>query len=441
LTNGKIVASFINDLKWESRPAEVKERALLCLLDNLGVTLVGTLAPVSRIASDFAIANWRGSDATILIHGNRVSAPGAAFANGCAGNALDLDDDAIYTRGHPGAQLFPAALAAAEKADAGGKELLEAMVVGYEVAIRSGRCWHHLHEMYHACGSWGSLGCTAAAARLLKLSPDQINHALGIAEYHAPNAPMMRAVYSPSMLKHAIGWGAMNGVTSAMLAGAGFTGSPSLLEMDCYRDWISDLGTVYWMADWVFYKEWASCAWGHPAGVAVLKLIDEYKISPEEIEKVKVKAFEEAAALFQGFPKTTEEAQFSIRWPLACLILDRELGPNQMLEQRFSDPQVKTMFEKIEVVVDPAVNQLYEEMKEMDLRMHGAVEIILSDGRILDSGIVERGADRYCKEDLELKFRKLAVHVCSQETVDKLVNLVWNFEYIKNVRELTDLII
>jgi 2-methylcitrate dehydratase PrpD len=243
------------------------------------------------------------------------------------------------------------------------------------------------------------------------------------------------------MVKHAIGWGAMNGVTSAMLAKAGYTGT--IFAGNGLNTVIgSQISvTVYWMADWVFYKEWASCAWGHAGGVAVLKLIDEYKISPEEIEKVRVKAFEEAAALFQGFPKTTEEAQFSIRWPLACLILDRELGPNQMLEQRFSDPQVKTMFEKIEVVVDPAVNQLYEEMKEMDLRMHGAVEIILSDGRILDSGIVERGADRYCKEDLELKFRKLAVHVCSQETVDKLVNLVWNFEYIKNVRELTDLII
>jgi 2-methylcitrate dehydratase PrpD len=145
---------------------------------------------------------------------------------------------------------------------------LEALVVGYEVSIRSGRCWHDLHEVYQSCGSWGSLGCAAAVAHLLKLDLTQISNALGIAEYHSPNAPMMRDIYNPTMVKHAISWGAMNGVTSALLAQKGYTGMASLLGMEKYAEWVSDLGDVYWMADWVFHKEWASCAWGHAAGVA-----------------------------------------------------------------------------------------------------------------------------------------------------------------------------
>jgi len=437
--NGNEKASvFIKEVNWDTLPAEVRRRALTCLLDNLGVTLAGTLTPISRITAGYAAENWCGSAATILGHNLRASAPGAAFANASAANALDLDDDAIYTRGHPGAQLFPAVLAVAEKTGANGKELLEALVVGYEISIRAGRCWHDLHEIYQSCGSWGSLGCAAAATHLLKLDLRQISNALGIAEYHSPNAPMMRDIYNPTMVKHAISWGAMNGVTSALLAQKGYTGMPSLLGMEKYADWVSDLGDVYWMADWVFHKEWASCAWGHAAGVAALKLLDQHNLEPAQIKAVRVKTFEEAVSLYQGYPSTTEEAQFSVKWPLACLIIDRELGPDQVLEKRFSDPQVRALFDKIEMVTDPEVNKLYEEMKEMDLRMHSAVEITMQDGRVFDSGIVERGADRYSDEDLEKKFRKLAAFVTEPDTVHKLVDLVRNFDRVEDMRELTE---
>jgi 2-methylcitrate dehydratase PrpD len=440
LDGNEKVSLFIKEVNWDNLPAEVRKRTLVCLLDNLGVTLAGTLTPISRIAAGYAAENWCGDAATILVHNLKASAPGAAFANASAANALDLDDDAIYTRGHPGAQLFPAVLAVAEKAGASGKELLESLVVGYEVSIRAGRCWHDLHEVYQSCGSWGSLGCAAAAAHLLKLDLKQISNALGIAEYYSPNAPMMRDIYNPTMVKHAIGWGAMNGVTSALLAQKGYTGMPSLLGMDKYKDWISDLGEVYWMADWVFHKEWASCAWGHAAGVAALRLLDEHNIEPAQIKGVRVKTFGEAVSLYQGYPSTTEEAQFSVKWPLACLIIDRELGPDQVLEKRFSDTQVRALFDKIEMIVDPEVNKLYEEMKEMDLRMHSAVEITLQDGRVFDSGIVERGADRYSDEDLEKKFRKLAAFVTEPGTAEKLVDLVRNFDRVKNMHELIDLI-
>jgi 2-methylcitrate dehydratase PrpD len=272
----------------------------------------------------------------------------------------------------------------------------------------------------------------------LKLDITQTGNALGIAEYHSPNAPMMRDIYNPTMVKHAIGWGAMNGVTSALLAQSGYTGMPSLLGMDKYKDWVSDLGEVYWMADWVFHKEWASCAWGHAAGVAALRLLDQNGIEPAQIKSVRVKTFEEAVSLYQGYPSTTEEAQFSVKWPLACLIIDRELGPDQILEKRFSDTQVRALFDKIEMVVDPEVNKLYEEMKEMDLRMHSAVEITLQDGRVFDSGRVERGADRYSDGDLEKKFRKLAAFVAKPGTVDKLVDLVRNFDRVNDMRELTE---
>ncbi|MEL7565184.1 MAG: MmgE/PrpD family protein [Dehalobacterium sp.] len=434
------VAEFIRDINWNSLPEGVRRRAYLCLLDNLGVTLTGTLTPVSRIAAGYAAETWRGDAATILLHQRRASVPGAAFANACAGNALDLDDDAIFTRGHPGAQIFPAALAVAEKVRASGRALLEALVVGYEVAIRAGRCWHDHHEIYQACGSWGSVGCAAAAAHLLGLDYDQIKHALGIAEYHAPNAPMMRDISNPTMVKHAIGWGAMNGCTSAELAAHGYTGIPSILGFGQYRDWVMDIGQHYWMTDWVYYKGWASCAWGHAAAVAALELLDKHQIFTDEISCIKVRTFEEAIMLYQGHPTTTEEAQFSVKWPIACLVIDRQLGPDQVLEHRLNDPQVCALMEKIELVLDPVVNQMYKDMQETDLTMHSAVEITLQDGRHYDSGIIERGADRWDEHSLEQKFRRLTAYVLEPAQVDHLVKMVLAIENVPNIRQLVEIV-
>jgi 2-methylcitrate dehydratase PrpD len=391
---------------------------------------------VSRIAAGYAAESWRGEGATILLRGLRARAPGAAFANACAGNALDIDDDAIFTRGHPGAQLIPAALAVAEESGASGAALLEALVVGYEVAIRTGRCWHDHHEIYQGDGAWGSVACAAVAAHLLGLDHNKVKHALGIAEYHAPNAPVMRNVRHPTMVKHAIGWGAMTGVTSAELAGRGFTGIPCILGFDRYREWVEDIGERYWMTDWVFYKAWCSCAWGHPACLAALNLMRENALSVDAIKHIQVRTFEEAVLLYQGCPTTTDEAQFNVRWPLACLLLDGELGPNQVLEHRLGDPRARALVDKIELVLDPEADRLYREAKEMDLRMHSAVEITLEDGRILDSGMVERAADRWDGAALEAKFRWLVGHVLEAPVVEGLIRQVAEAEALPSVREL-----
>jgi 2-methylcitrate dehydratase PrpD len=272
------------------------------------------------------------------------------------------------------------------------------------------------------------------------LGYEQIKHALGIAEYHAPNAPMMRDIASPSMSKHAIGWGALNGVISAELAGRGFTGIPSILGFDEYRDWILDIGEHYWMTNWVFYKDWCSCAWGHAACQAAWGLVKGNCIPVEGIAHLKVRTFEEAILLYQDYPTTTEQAQFSLKWPLACLLLDGEIGPDQILENRFGDPRVRALFDKIELVLDPEIEQMYNETQEMDLRMHSAVEITLADGKTFDSGIVERGADRFDRAALERKFRWLAGFVLDSAKVEKTLEMLEQVERLESVRELTQIL-
>jgi 2-methylcitrate dehydratase PrpD len=148
-----LVSQFISTASWDSLPAEVKAKARMCLMDNLGATLAGTLARVSQIGAEYAADSWPGDEATILLSGKKVSAVGAAYANACAANAIDVDDSARYAYGHAGAQVFPTALALAEAHNLSGAQLLCALVVGYEVAHRVGRCWHDSRQVYQACGS------------------------------------------------------------------------------------------------------------------------------------------------------------------------------------------------------------------------------------------------------------------------------------------------
>ena len=214
----------------------------MCLVDNLGALLAGTLTRISQIGAEYAAITWPGDQATIVLHGKRASAIGAAFANGCAANGIDIDDSARYAYGHAGAQIFSTALAVAEARGLSGAQLLTGLVVGYEIAHRVGRCWHASRPVYQACGSWGSVVCAAVAAHLMGLTAEQVWHALGIAEYHAPNLPMMRDVDHPAMVKHGIEWAAMTGIISAELAERGFTGIPGILSFDEYQAWGQDIG-------------------------------------------------------------------------------------------------------------------------------------------------------------------------------------------------------
>ena len=148
-----LAARFITEIVWSDLPAAVQYKAKMRLMDNLSAAISGARTEISRIATQFVTACMPGDEATVLVHGKKSTIPGAAFANGCAANGLDIDDGTRYAYGHAGAQIFPTALALAEAKGLSGSVLLSAMVAGYEVAHRIGRCWHDDHAIYQACGS------------------------------------------------------------------------------------------------------------------------------------------------------------------------------------------------------------------------------------------------------------------------------------------------
>jgi 2-methylcitrate dehydratase PrpD len=424
----ELVTAFIAGAEWSSFPEAVKEKAYLCLVDDLGAILAGLCAPVSHISAEFAAAQMPGKVATVVATGTLASASGAAFANGCAANAVDIDDCGIYTWGHPGAALLPAALAVAEAEHRSGTELLTALVVGYEVAFRAARCFHHHHGIYRACASWGSVACAAVASYLMHLPLAQIRHALGIAEYFSPYVPMMRGVAEPSMVKHGIGWGAMTGVAAADLASRGFTGVSSILQDDVYAPWLADIGQDYLLPRGITWKEYSCCAWAHPALLATSEILAKHEFDADDVERVVVTTFEEARSLGGGVPRSSEEAQFSVAWPVATLIVDGEVGPEQVVG-RINDSAVRDLAARVEVVESPELTRLYQlaEAGDPEGKSAAVVAIDLSDGRRFVSQLADHvlyPESPWGWDEVVRKFRWVTRGALAPGDADHLVSFV-----------------
>jgi len=436
------VVNFVATTTWDHLPPPVQHIAHLVVLDTLGTILVGTLTPVSQITAEYAEQRWPGDEATILLHDCRASAVGAAFANGYAANGIDIDDCGLYTKGHPGVQVTPTALALAEARNLSGAKMLTGVAVGYEIALRAARIWHATHDVYQACGSWGSVACAAVAGHLMALNEEQIQHALGIADYHAPNLPMMRDIDDPAMVKHGIGWGAMNGIVSAELAERGFTGIPSLFRLEDYQDWVTDIGERYLIEDGIAWKRYACCAWDHAAILGADRLMREHGFEAEDIARVRVETFHEALRLGTELPDTTEAAQFNLAWPVAAYIVDGEVGPDQMLAHAFEREAIRDLAQRIEVVETDELNELYRLACVGDPRGKYASKVIieLRDGRSVETGQVEGEInfpqETWDEQSLEEKFRWLTGHVLAEGQIDELVEMIWGLESLSDVGEL-----
>jgi len=446
MNGNELAAQFIADTRWDDLPEAVQHKVKMCLVDIIAAIVGGVLTPISDIAAAYAPVAWQGDEATILLHDNRATAAGAAFANACAANGLDCDDGGLYTRGHQGAQVFPTALALSEKLGRSGSEMLAAVVVGYEISHRFGRCWHRYKQPeYQADGSWGSVACAATAANLMGLDPATTMQALGIAEYHAPNLPMERDLLDPAMVKHGHGWAAMTGIVSAQLAEGGFTGIPGLFGFQEYQDWVSTLGNEYIMLDGVDFKRYCSCGWSHHAIAAVQNLQGEHSWEVGEIASIRVEGHHWTAVLHTAHPTTTEQAQFSLKWPLAAYLIDGEVGPDQILESRLGDPGINALVDKIKLLESKELDDLYRpSFDDGDDRLSASrVVIRLEDGKALDSGPVsdccriEASGD---EQRLEEKFRWLTGYVLGQDRIDRLLEMLWHFETLPDVGELTALI-
>lgn len=431
------MAEFARDLRWEEVPADVQNHIVRCMLDLCAAAIAGSRTRVAQIVVQHALETHGSGTATLIAVTSTSTPAGAALANGFATSALDLDDGYRPTKGHAGAVVFAPVLAAAEQTGCSGAELLTALLVAYEVALRAGLTLHSLHDFYHGSGAWAPVGAAAAAARLLGCDTKQIWHAAGIAEFHAGMTPEIRSVKHASMLKDGIGWGAMVGLAAAQLAARGFTAMPSLFDaLPSAIGITATVGDHYLIRD-VYFKPYACCRWAQPAVEGALAAARDLGVTGMEVARVRVHTFEAALHLACATPRTTEEAQFSLPWPVASALIDGAVGPAEVLEHRLGDPARRALAGRVEMTLDPELDKAFPD------QALAWVEIQASDGRRARSPVVQaRGDPQFplSEDDLLTKFTSLVEPVLGLDRAGRLLHAVKALPGAGGLGQLLDLL-
>jgi 2-methylcitrate dehydratase PrpD len=229
------IADYASSTSADTVPARVRERAKLVIFDELCCATFGRSQPAGALAARYAATQAGHPEARILGSRSYTSAPLAALVNGTSGHADEIDG-AHVVGGHPGATLVHAAFALAEQQHAGGGELLNAVILGYDIGVRMiAACGgtfvvkntHHLHaDFLHA------IGAAVAGARLLCLGADAYPHAMALATFQSNGLCVLFSEREHISKAFCNGQYASAGVTAALMAAAGLEGADDFFGGD-----------------------------------------------------------------------------------------------------------------------------------------------------------------------------------------------------------------
>jgi 2-methylcitrate dehydratase PrpD len=441
------LAGYVAKLRYEDLPDDIVAMTKTLVLDQLACQLIGSTMPWVEPALRLAkMSEGAKAEGTIVKSGARVLASDAAFANATFGQACELDDSCSGSAGHIGTASIPVAVAIGERECASGRDLITAIVAGYEVMYRIMQSVHphHNDRGFHSQSIGGPFAGAAAAGKLLGLDQERLAHALAIAGSHASGSLEYDQSGGEVKRVHA-GIGARGGVYSALLAEMGLTGPKTIIEgkrgfcsifatkSDASRV-LADLGKDFAIRN-VRFKLHPSVGSHHSVIDATRRIVAENRIDPKDIASIRIGTSH--ASMLHGagirYPQDVIGAQFSMAFStaLAATRPSNELG-DYMNPAMWTDPEILRLIGLVENYPHPEANGKLQAM--------AVVEIQTADGRTFGTreeyprGTAKNPAS---EEDLSGKARRLAGTVLDAPGTDALVATVGELEKVGNVSELT----
>jgi len=363
------VADFVAGTGFADIPDSCVEIAERQVIDCVGVAVAGSAERSSRILREVVCESGARGNCTVLGIPDKVSADAAALINGMQAHCLDYDDVNQSMYGHPTTAILPAVLAMAELHHCSGKELLEAYILGVEVAAKIGTVINPMHyeRGWHATSTLGSIGAAVGVAKILNFGNDEIRKTLGVAASLAGGLSKNFGTMTKPL--HA-GRAAENGVRAALLVARGWTADSAILDASSgFYSAFSEgcLGSVEGIAGalgnpfdmvspGIIVKKYPSCAFTHPAIDAMLALTDDIAIPVAEIEQIDVGINETAGKILAYHGAATDlEAKFSIEYCVASACIRRSCGLAHFRIENVLSDDVQQLIPKVRRVIIPAV--------------------------------------------------------------------------------------
>ena len=377
------------------------------------------------------------SQASVLGRREQVDIASAALLNGITSHTFDFDDTHLRTIIHPAGPVASAALALAELTDASGRQLIDALVLGIDVACRVGNTIYpdHYDRGWHITGSTGMFGAAAACARLLQLDERQIAMALGIA---ASQPVGVREQFGTMMKPFHPGGAARAGLMAALLAKNGFTASPKAIEaprgfvqvVSDKRAWnevTDELGERFEIS-FNTYKPFACGIVIHPSIDACVQL-RERGVQADQVERIELKVHSLVLELTgKKEPADGLQGKFSVYHGGAMGLMYGHAGEHEFSDTIVNHPDVVALRRRIVATVDDRIDEASAD-----------VTAVLKDGR-REHVFVEHAIGSLQRPmtdaQLEAKFSTLSEPVIGHDKTASLMAAAWKVGNAPNVREL-----
>lgn len=386
---------------------------------------------------------------TILGDENKTSPYFAALINGASSHLLEQDDlhnSSVY---HPATVVFPALLAAGEDLNVSGKDFLLAATMGYEAGIRIGEFLGQSHyRVFHTTSTVGSISAAIAVGKLMGFNTEQFLNLIGNAATQSAGLWAFLEDAADSKQLHTAKANA-NGVLAAYMTRDGLKGAKNALEglqglgrgmsQQTNSSFLNDRLGLRWAAIETSFKYHASCRHTHPAGDALLQLLNDNQIKHTNIEKIIAYVHQAAIDVLGPIrdPKTVHQAKFSMGTVMGLLAVYGKAGLYEFSQYALEDPEVKSLSDKVIMVFDDEVNSAYPK------QWHGKVKLVDIKGQEYYAFIPFPKGDPenpLSKDELALKFKKILQFSNVKDfdaKSDLIIEKLWGLENMATLSLLT----
>lgn len=444
-------ADFIYDTRFENLPENIVSLAKERILDSVGAILAGAGNWEYRDRFLNACREQGLGDCSAFTTGDlKFPAARAAMIDAAFGHSVELDDGHKFAGAHAGTVVVPVALTLAHQKQLTGKDVITAVVVGYDIIYRIAAAMapYQIGKGFHPTSNDDTLGAAAVAGKLLGLSRKQLADALGMAGLYASG--LMEATVTGQLSKCVmVGNAASGGMAAVYYAQAGMEGTVSVFEgKDGFfaaksqdvdvNEVVRDLGKKFMITD-TYSKMYPTCRHAQPAIEGALNLMEKYRFRPEDVDHIRVGTHEVAYTLTGKItePKDSGQAKFSSAYGIAVALYEKGFGVCHLKPQYTENRKYLELARRVTVEQDEHVQAFYPKKR-------GAkVTIYLKDGRELTEEVYDlKGSpdNPVGFEEIRNKFISNVKNLMTEENLYRLIDEIMHLEKADSVKPLMEIL-
>ena len=455
-TYAKTLARYVTHISFADLPERVVEHTKLCITDTLGIALA---SPVIEGSTEFIldfVKKLKGKEeASLFKYHDKVPCTNAILANSYLAHCIGFDDTHNEAIAHTGAGVIPTAIATAEREGKDGKDVITAVVLGYDIAVRVSMALNPVMMYargFHPSSICVTFGCAAAAGKLLNLNEDQVINAFGLAGVQAAGLLAGMKEGSTSFLLQ-YSKAAQSGFLSAELAQCGLTGWNMILEDEkgfgkafSEKPDLTKLTNLLGKKFEIIkntIKLYPCCHFMHAGIDALREIMHVYSVKAKDLERITLKLPSKGLIALEVdrhvMPENRRSARVNAPYIMSVAAIggDAILDINKLIEEKRNDQKIQRFLPRVEVVADSELD------KFLPKKRVAIVEVETKDGKRHTHRVdVPKGdpGNALTKDEVNGKFRKLTQNVLSRKRIEELLEIINKLEQVDNIPQLTKLL-